>query len=140
MILGDETRFVYHLSEGEKKEIDSALKYFRGMSLTQDSRYIILWYTICITAQQVESIDVNRDVFPLPYLGGYLEKARDEVYNGIGFVILRGLDVEPYTSDDLATILLGVSSYVAPVRRVQNQPGSVLGTLVLYPWPPTYMS
>lgn len=108
----DESRFVYHLSEDDKAEIVSALQYFR--------------------AQDIESINITKKYFPLPKLGAYLQKFKEELYNGVGLVVLRGLDPLDYSLEDLATILLGVSSHIAARRGVQNQLGSILKHIVDY--------
>lgn len=70
---------------------------------------------------------MNRATFPLPNLARRFDITREEVYNGIGFAILRGLEVDSFSTDDLSTILKGVSSYVAPLVGIQGQSGCVLG-------------
>lgn len=73
---------------------------------------------------------VTRDHFPLPVLGTYLEKASERIYNGIGILVLRGLDVGRYSAEDLVIIFLGVSSYIAEQRGVQDRYGHKLHHLV----------
>lgn len=65
--------------------------------------------------------------FPLPTLGPRLEEIRDDVYEGRGFAILRGLDVDSFTEEDLVMVYLGITSYVAETRGKQNQRGDMLG-------------
>lgn len=41
-------------------------------------------------------------------------------------MILRGLDVEKYTPEDLLVVFLGVSSYIAEQRGVQDRLSTML--------------
>ena len=74
---------------------------------------------------------MNRDVFPLPTLGKTLERAAEDVYNGRGFVIVRGLDPDIFSVEDSTTIYLGLSSYIAERRGMQDQRGSMLSMLLV---------
>lgn len=74
----------------------------------------------------LDGSDVSRSKFPLPNLGSQLDKICKDVYQGRGFAIVRGLDVDAFKPDDLAIIYIGVSSYVAERRGKQDQRGSML--------------
>jgi hypothetical protein len=62
----------------------------------------------------------------LPNLGKELDKVCQDVYEGRGFSIVRGLEPEDYELEDLTVIYLGISSYVAERRGKQDQRGSML--------------
>jgi len=55
-----------------------------------------------------------------------LEKACEDVYNGRGFSIVRGLDPNAFSLEDMTVIYLGISSYIGEGRGKQDQRGSKL--------------
>jgi hypothetical protein len=69
---------------------------------------------------------IARADFPLPALGPVLDRLRDEVLNGRGFVLLRGLPVEDRPIEDSATAYWGIGTYFGNARS-QNAKGHVLG-------------
>ena len=70
---------------------------------------------------------VSRDNFPLPTLGAKLDKASEDVHNGRGFCVLRGIKPEDFSVEDLTLIFLGVQSYIADQRGRQDSKGNMLG-------------
>ena len=68
-------------------------------------------------------------MFPLPTLGKTLERAAEDLYNGRGFVIVRGLDPDSLSVADSTIIYLGLSSYIAERRGKQDQRGSMLSMI-----------
>ncbi|KAK3343385.1 hypothetical protein B0T25DRAFT_463630 [Lasiosphaeria hispida] len=102
----DQSTFSYDLTDQDKDEITAALR--RLKALGKDGK------------------DVNRESFPLPGLQKKLLQIRDDVYQGRGFAVLRGLDVQAFDDVDLLTVYLGLSSYVAEVRGKQNHRGTML--------------
>ncbi len=70
--------------------------------------------------------DITRADFPLPGLGPTLERMRDEILNGRGFVLLRGLPVEGRPIEESATAYWGIGTYFGSARS-QNAKGHVLG-------------
>lgn len=74
----------------------------------------------------LESKNVGKENFPLPTLGKRLEAASDDLYNGKGFAIIRGLDPDAFSLEHFTVIYLGVSSYIAERRGKQDQRGSML--------------
>ncbi|KAL1842569.1 hypothetical protein VTJ49DRAFT_4852 [Mycothermus thermophilus] len=102
----DEDVYIYHLTDQDKAEINDALAHFKTLNKT--GRH------------------VNKESFPLPTLGEKLLRIKDDVYEGRGFAVLRGLDVDAYGKVDLVTVYLGLTSYVAEVRGKQNQQGEML--------------
>ncbi|EPE05885.1 taurine catabolism dioxygenase [Ophiostoma piceae UAMH 11346] len=70
---------------------------------------------------------VDRTTFFLPApLAAVLAKVRDEVINGVGFAVLRGLPVESWTGRQSAIACLGLGAYIGP-RLSQNGQGHMLG-------------
>ena len=70
-------------------------------------------------------------MFPLPTLGKTLERAAEDIYNGRGFVIVRGLDPDTLSTEDCTTIYLGLSSYIAERRGMQDQRGTMLSMILV---------
>ncbi len=65
--------------------------------------------------------------FPLPTLGARLRaRIDDEVLNGRGFLLLRGLPVERWSMRESATAFFGLGAHMGSARS-QNGKGHVLG-------------
>jgi hypothetical protein len=69
---------------------------------------------------------LRRTDFPLPMLGPVLDKLRQQVLDGRGFVLIRGLPVEGRPVAESATAYWGIGSYFGNARS-QNANGHVLG-------------
>jgi hypothetical protein len=64
--------------------------------------------------------------FPLPRVAAYLDGILDEVENGRGFVLLRGIPRERYTDEECELLYWGLTSHLGtPVS--QNARGHLLG-------------
>jgi hypothetical protein len=74
---------------------------------------------------------VNQDNFPLPTLGPKLRVLADDIHNGKGFHVVRGLDPNDYSVEDLAIIQLGVQAYIADQCGRQDHRGNMLGTYTI---------
>jgi hypothetical protein len=70
--------------------------------------------------------EINPTTFPLPNLGAKLREIATTLHSGIGFDVLRGLEPSRYTSVDNIVIYLGLTSYIAPKRAVQDSSGNML--------------
>ena len=67
--------------------------------------------------------------FPLPTLQAELARHAEELENGRGFVVLRGLPVERYSRDEINTIYYGLGLHLGqPV--CQNPRGDLLGEVM----------
>src|SRR5678815_450912 len=62
----------------------------------------------------------------LPILGPRLQGLLDEVLNGRGFVIIKGLPVERWTKREAAIAFLIIGAHLGPLR-MQNAQGHILG-------------
>ncbi len=98
--------WLYELDEAEIAEIDAAVS-----ALIEDD---------------TSMLDVNRDNFPLPTFGAALDVIQEEVVNGRGFVLIRGLPVDRYTIEESAMAYFGIGSYLGWAIP-QNAKGHVLG-------------
>jgi hypothetical protein len=71
----------------------------------------------------------GRDDFPIHALAPELARFADELENGRGFLLLRGLPVERYSEDDLNALYYGLGLHMGtPVR--QNPRGDLLGAVM----------
>jgi hypothetical protein len=82
-----------------------------------------------VKAQGLRFPDFGRNDFPLQALASELQRHADELENGRGFLVLRGLPVERYTDDEINTVYYGLGLHMGvPVR--QNPRGDLLGTVM----------
>ncbi|KAH8694634.1 hypothetical protein BGZ61DRAFT_33097 [Ilyonectria robusta] len=95
---------VFSLTENQKEEIYSAVRHFQSLGLPVR--------------------DINRDNFPLPTLTSPLNAMADDLHNGKGFTIIRGLNSPTPDHDSIA--FLGLSAYMAPQFGRQDQDGSMI--------------
>jgi Taurine catabolism dioxygenase TauD, TfdA family len=105
-VIARETSWIVPFTETEIAEIDRALA------------------TAKASGRPLEEID--REQFPLTLTRQKLEGAVTEMYDGRGFVVLRGLPVQRYSDDDVGLIFWGFGRYMgAPLY--QNPRGEILG-------------
>lgn len=70
--------------------------------------------------------EISPASFALPTLGPVMRAVLEELLEGRGFVLLRGLPVERWTREQQATAYLGLGSWLGPARS-QNAKGHLLG-------------
>ncbi len=79
-----------------------------------------------LLARDADIATITRADFPLPSLGPILDRLREEVLNGRGFVLLRGLPVTGRPIAEAATAYWGLGTYFGNARS-QNAKGHLLG-------------
>lgn len=77
-------------------------------------------------ARQMDMVDLTRTDFPLPTLGRTLEALQDDVINGRGFVLIRGLPVADMTRREAALAFWGIGLHLGRPLS-QNMAGHMLG-------------
>jgi hypothetical protein len=82
--------------------------------------------TLEAQSRGLDIAEIRRADFPLPTLGPVLERLRDEVVNGRGFVRLRGMPVEGRPIAESATMYWGLGTWFGSARS-QNAKGHLLG-------------
>lgn len=83
----------------------------------------------CIAAVADKSFDIAQMTqadFPLPTLGPALARVQQEVINGRGFALLRGLPVANWSIRESALAFYGIGAHLGNARS-QNGKGHVLG-------------
>lgn len=101
-----EPEWSYRLSAMETDELEAALR--------------------SVQARGLDVGDIRREDFPLPTLGPVLERLRDEVLNGRGFVLLRGVPVQDRPIAESAAMYWGIGTHFGSARS-QNAHGHLLG-------------
>src|SRR4051812_10103816 len=101
-----EEEWIYSLSPAEIAEIERATASVRDRGL--------------------DIADIRRADFPLPTFGPRLDRMREEILNGRGFVLIRGLPVEGRPIADSAAAYWGIGAYLGNARS-QNAKGHLLG-------------
>ncbi|KAF6829600.1 TfdA family Taurine catabolism dioxygenase [Colletotrichum musicola] len=109
--LAEDYDWNYVLTEADKKEVDDALRHFKSLNKPLG--------------------EIGQDTFPLLNLHKTLRGISDEVHNGHGFKVVRGVPVTRYTREENVIIYAGISSHVAPIRgrqdnQFQGQPADVV--------------
>lgn len=99
--------WMFLLSPADLSEIDSAVQATRAMSIQE------------ITPEQ----------FALPTLGPRLDALLDELLDGRGFVLIRGLQMDRYDIEMAARAYWGIGSYLGSPRS-QNARGDLLGHVI----------
>ncbi len=79
---------------------------------------------LAATARDI--VTIRCDEFPVPTLHSRLQALLDEVLNGRGFVLLRGLPIERWTQYEAALAFYGLGTHLGNARS-QNAKGHVLG-------------
>ena len=95
--------WIYQLSEVELAELDAALRQTQGRGLGIN--------------------EIGKGDFPLPTLGARLAEIQDEILNGRGFVLIRGIPVERYSIAEAATVYWGIGSHIGiAIRATASDP------------------
>jgi hypothetical protein len=98
------------LSTDEVAEIDAALRHLLSLG-------------------DVDFPEITAATFPLPTLGGFLTRLGEDLRFGRGFLLLRGLPLERYSSDDVARIYVGLGAHIGRLLP-QSYLGELLGNVL----------
>jgi hypothetical protein len=101
---------LYMLGSDEVAEIDEALDHLHSLGDLDFPR-------------------ITTETFPLTKLGAFLTGLRDELRFGRGFVLLRGIPRERYSTDDMARIYFGLGAYIGSPLP-QSWQGELLGHVI----------
>ena len=104
--LGDS--YVFQLTDEHVEELDRALALAHAEASCDDV------------------LDITRRSFPLPTLGAELARITDDLVNGRGVVLIRGVPVERYGKERASSIYWGVGMHLGRPWP-QNAKGHLLG-------------
>lgn len=79
-----------------------------------------------VIRQNLDLASLSAADFALPELGPRLLRIRDDVINGRGFALLRGLPVQQWSNREAAVAFMGIGSHIGNPRS-QNGKGHLLG-------------
>ncbi len=96
------------------------------VQLTDDEIAEVEAATRELAATQCDIVTIRREDFPLPMLHSHLQTMLNEVLNGRGFVLLRGLPIKRMTRYEAALAFYGIGLHLGSARS-QNAKGHVLG-------------
>ena len=101
----DDPKWTYRLDSAQIEELDTALAHARRAGAR---------------------IPFGRDLFPLPRLAAELDRILDEIENGRGFLLIRGIPRQRYSAEDCELLYWGIGVHLGtPVS--QNARGHLLG-------------
>jgi hypothetical protein len=98
--------WIEQLSEREIAEIEAATQQFADSGL--------------------DPVTIRPEHFPLPTLADRLRRIMDDVLNGRGFVLVRGLPIERWSREQAAIAFIGLGVHCGRLRA-QNAQGHLLG-------------
>src|SRR3989441_8101557 len=104
--LASRNDWIRHFSAAELEEVAEAVRAYR--------------------AREAALSEISPATFPLPALGPVLRAVLTELLEGRGFIMLRGLPLERWASDERAIAYLGIGSWLGRPRS-QNAKGHLLG-------------
>lgn len=104
--VSDPDRWTELLSREEQQELDAALQHASRAS--------------------AELLEIGRDDFPLPTLSKRLAEIENELINGRGFVLIRGLERDRYSQEEMELLYWGIGMHLGKPWP-QNKYGHVLG-------------
>lgn len=100
------SEWLHHLTDSDVSEILDAVEHFRASGLALDQ--------------------ISPKTFSVPGLAAKLNVILDELLNGRGFVVIRGMPVQKLGKDGSAIAYLGLGSHLGSFRS-QNAKGHLLG-------------
>lgn len=109
---------------------------WKGKDIKDDDSWIYHWSdeSISVLEKALENVkqkgltapDFTKEDFPISALAEEINYFNEELENGKGFIVIRGLPIERYTDDEAAIIYYGLGLHMGtPVS--QNMNGDMLG-------------
>ena len=99
-------KWVYTFNQDDIEEINDAIATFLSSDLSLEQ--------------------ISKDNFQLPLLGSKLTNIKSDLTDGMGFKLIRGLDISSYSREEIATLFMGIGCYLGTPRS-QNAAGHLLG-------------
>ena len=104
--LARETGWIFRFSPRALDEIDTAIRQ--------------------VNTAGIATADIRRENFPLPTLATKLKVLANDVENGRGFTVMRGIPMDRYSDEDATRIYWGLCCYFGTVIA-QNTKGDLIG-------------
>jgi hypothetical protein len=97
--------WIYHLSDEEITEIESALQHVKAKGLKHS--------------------EITEADFPMPHFGPTVAAMREQVENGRGLCVLKGVPVQGKSVDDVELVYAGLAAHVGK-SIVQDPQGTLI--------------
>nr|XP_019003193.1 uncharacterized protein I203_04230 [Kwoniella mangroviensis CBS 8507]OCF66654.1 hypothetical protein I203_04230 [Kwoniella mangroviensis CBS 8507] len=105
VLINQPEKWLYQFTDDDIKLINKAYDHFQSLSIANN--------------------EIDRTTFPIPTetnLHDVLTGVTHELNHGLGFRVLRGLPVDPWTRSKQISVFAGISAYVSP-RRIASPSG-----------------
>ncbi|KAK8049733.1 hypothetical protein PG994_011463 [Apiospora phragmitis] len=102
----DDESYVCHLTGEDVNEVKSTLGHFKALELDGDL--------------------INVENFPLPTLAPKLAGLGQELHNGKGFSVIRGITPSDFSVEELTMVWLGIQAHIVDQRGRQDHKGNML--------------
>jgi len=99
-------KWLYHLSPEDVRDLEQAARHFLDLG--------------------IDVGEISESAFPLTTFADKISDLKDQLLNGVGFEVLRGLPIAGYDQEFAATIFCGVGAHIGSARS-QNAAGHILG-------------
>ena len=100
------SEWTYRLSETDIAELDAAIA--------------------AVDARGLDVLDITEEGFPLPEFGRKLRQIQEDLQQGVGFAMIRGIPVQRYSIRQAAIAYFGIGTYLGEAVS-QNAKGHALG-------------
>ena len=102
----DPSQWFYRLTAEDVEDLENAARHY--LSLSRDIG------------------EIKQEDFPLSHFKQHLGNLKEKLLTGVGVELIRGLPVESYNKEFVATIFCGVGAHLGSARS-QNAQGHILG-------------
>lgn len=106
--LSKDDSWIYYLSEKTITTLENALHY--------------------VQKQGLKAPNFNKEDFPISELNEEIAYFNNELENGRGFLLIRGLPIEKYTDEEVSIIYYGLGLHMG-IPVTQNAKGDLLGNV-----------
>jgi hypothetical protein len=96
----DSEKWIYRWNPSELAEISTAIDAF--------------------IASNVPLATITKATFPLPTVGPFLSKVREDLVNGKGFILFKGWPVEEWGVDKAAVAYMGIGTYIGYISPIHD--------------------
>ncbi|MFD4705844.1 TauD/TfdA family dioxygenase [Gottfriedia sp. NPDC058432] len=109
---------------------------WKGIDLAKDESWIYFLTdttiavlekaTLCVQQRGLKAPDFKKEDFPIPDLADEIKYFVDELENGRGFLLIRGLPMERYSDEEASIIYWGLGLHLG-LPIIQSKNGELLG-------------
>jgi hypothetical protein len=109
--------------EWSSKDLEANKDWF--LDLDTDDKDELIFATNSSLSSKKNIFDLTSKDFPLNKFLIKIDKVKEQVESGFGFIILRGLPVKEFSDDEVKVMLWGLGQYIG-YPEVQDKAGALL--------------